>query len=51
MSIQNILLNKLAGWQPLALDHVELADSGESLRLRLLPGVARPLTDAYGTFG
>ena len=51
MSIQNILLNKLAGWQPLALDHVELAESGESLRLRLLPGMARPLTDANGTVG
>ena len=51
MSIQNILLNKLVGWQPLLLDHVELADAGASLRLRLLPGVARPLTDNDGTLG
>ena len=51
MNKQSILLNKYAGWEPVLLDHVEFADAGDTLRLRLLPGAARPLTDANGTFG
>jgi phage tail-like protein len=51
MNKQSILLNEFAGWQPILLDHVELADDGDTLRLRLLPGAARPLTDAKGTLG
>lgn len=51
MKRPSILLNKFAGWNPALLDHVELANGGESLRLRLLPGVARPLTSQDGTLG
>jgi phage tail-like protein len=51
MNKQSILLNKYAGWETLLLDHLELADGGDSLRLRLLPGAARPLTDSTGTLG
>src|SRR5262245_30449353 len=51
MSNESILLNQYAGWEAALLDHVELADDGASLRLRQLPGAARPLTDAGGTFG
>jgi phage tail-like protein len=47
----SILLNEFAGWNPALLDHVELVDDGAALRLRLLPGVARPLTSGDGTFG
>jgi len=47
----SILLNQFAGWNPSLLDHVELADGGAALRLRLLPGIARPLTSGDGTFG
>jgi phage tail-like protein len=49
MSKQNILLNQLAGWQAVLLDH--LTDDGGTIQLRLLPGIARPLTSADGTFG
>lgn len=51
MKRPSILLNQFAGWNPALLDHVELANHGESLRLRLLPGVARPLTSQDGTLG
>jgi phage tail-like protein len=51
MSIQNILFSKLAGWPRILMDHMELVDGGASLRLRLLPGAARPLSDVDGTFG
>jgi phage tail-like protein len=51
MKNQSILLNRYAGWQAALLDHVELADAGASLRLRQLPGAARPLTDSGGTLG
>lgn len=47
----SILLNQFAGWNPALLDHVELAHDGAALRLRLLPGVARPVTSGDGTFG
>ena len=49
MSKQNFLLNELADWQSALLDH--LVDDGGTLQLRLLPGIARPLTSADGTFG
>jgi phage tail-like protein len=49
MNKQSVLLNRYAGWEAVLLDHLELG--GDSLRLRLLPGAARPLTDTAGTFG
>jgi phage tail-like protein len=51
MQQPSILLNQFAGWRAALLDHLELADAGAALRLRLLPGVARPLTDASGDLG
>jgi phage tail-like protein len=51
MKRPSILLNQFAGWNSALLDHVELADDGAALRLRQLPGVARPLTGAVGDFG
>lgn len=51
MKTPSILLNKFAGWRGVVQDHVELVDGGCSLRLSMLPGAARPLTDANGTFG
>jgi phage tail-like protein len=51
MNNRSVLLNQFAGWRPVLQDHMELVDGGASLRLRLLPGATRPLTDAAGTFG
>lgn len=51
MKRPSILLNQLAGWRPASLDHVELADAGSTLRLRQLPGAARPLASPSGDFG
>jgi phage tail-like protein len=47
----HLLLNARAGWQAAILDRVVLRDQGTALQLRALPGAARPLTDADGTFG
>jgi phage tail-like protein len=51
MKQPSILLNQYAGWNSALLDHVALADAGCTLRLRLLPGIARPLTSAFGDLG
>jgi len=47
----HLLLNARAGWQAAILDRVVLRDRGAALELRTLPGAAKPLTDADGTFG
>jgi phage tail-like protein len=47
----HFLLNRLAGWRAGAMTKTELPDGGAGLRLRCLPGMAHPLTDASGDFG
>ncbi len=47
----HFLLNEVAGWRAAQLDHVTLNAEAETLTLRPLPGVGRPLADAAGTFG
>ncbi|MFQ5812412.1 MAG: phage tail protein [Anaerolineae bacterium] len=47
----HLLLNARAGWRAAILDRTVLADEEAHLRLRPLPGAARPLVDAKGSFG
>ena len=45
------LLNGLAGWRVGSLSNTVLAQEGAVLKLQPLPGSARPLADAAGSFG
>ncbi len=47
----HFLLHAQDGWRAAILDRAVLADGVSTLRLRPLPGAARPLTDAQGSFG
>jgi len=47
----HFLLDARAGWREARLDRVIFAEDQAELRLRALPGTARPLIDAAGSFG
>jgi phage tail-like protein len=47
----HFLLNARAGWRAARLDRVVLEEEPADMHLRSLPGTARPLVDAVGSFG
>jgi phage tail-like protein len=48
---KHYLLNGFAGWRAASLSNVALGNNGRVLTLQPLPGSARPLVDATGSFG
>jgi phage tail-like protein len=48
---KHYLLDGLAGWRSAMLNNTALSNNGSALTLQPVPGLARPLADAAGSFG